>query len=134
VRFGRLTEDPFHAQLGIANLTAIWPNLAERGVHYFLLTDAVEHPDQGGDYQRAVPGARVTIVRLEVPLDIVHDRLRGRESSESLEWHPHGSGELQRLMTDRGVGDVVIRLGAESPRELAVLIADALGSRPDWLR
>jgi hypothetical protein len=33
VRFGRLTEDPFHAQLGIANLTAIWPNLAERGVH-----------------------------------------------------------------------------------------------------
>ena len=74
-------DDPFHAQLGIANLTAIWPNLAERGVHYLLLTDAVEHPGQRDDYQRAVPGARVTIVRLEVPLDIVHDRLRGRRSA-----------------------------------------------------
>ena len=124
-------DDPFHAQLGIANLKAIWPNFAERSVHYLLLTDAVEHPDQRNDFLRAVPGGRVTIVRLEIPLQIVHERLRGRESGASLEWHLHRSGELQRLMTDRGVGDIVLTLGEESPAEIAALIAYALRSRPN---
>lgn len=121
-------DDPFHARLGMANLTAIWPNFAERGVHYLLLADVVEHPDQRDEYRRAVPGAEVTVVRLEIPLAIVHDRLRARDSGASHAWYLERSGELQQLMTDRGVGDIVLTLDQESPQEIAALIANALRS------
>lgn len=88
-------DDPFHARLGLTNLRAVWPHFAERGARWLLLTDAVEHPDQRADYEHAVPDATITIVRLNVPLDRVQERLRGRESGESLEWHLHRSDELQ---------------------------------------
>lgn len=122
-------DDPFHARLGMTNLSAIWPHFAERGARWLLLTDAVEHPDQRADYERAVPGAAVTIVRLNVPLHRVHERLRGRESGESLEWHLHRSGELQQLMTERGVGDIVVTVDDHSAQAIARLMLDRIDQR-----
>lgn len=118
--------DPFHAGLGMANLAAIWPQFARSGVHWLLLADVVEQPGQRADYQRAIPGADVVIVRLEVDLDRVHDRLRGRETGDSLDWHLHRSGELQQLMTERGIGDVVVTVDAQDPAAVAELIMEHL--------
>lgn len=122
-------DDPFHARLGMANLAAIWPQYARRGVRWLLLADVVEHPGQRADYQRAVPGAEIVIVRLEVDLERVRQRLRGRETGPSLDWHLHRSGELQHLMTDRGIGDLVITVDDQDPRAVAQLIFDGLQRR-----
>lgn len=119
-------EDPFHAELGMANLSAIWPEFASRGARWLVLSDVVEHPDQRISYQRAIPDSVTTIVRLEVPLARVHERLRRRESGESLDWHLHRSGELQQLMTERGVGDIVITVDGHSPGEVAAMIFTAV--------
>lgn len=127
-------SDPFHAGLGIANLAAIWPRFAQQGVRWLLLADVVEQPGQRADYESAIPGADVIIVRLEVPLDRVHKRLRGRESGDSLQWHLHRSGELQHLMVERAIGDIVIAVDDHGPAAVAQLIFTALrattGSRP----
>jgi ribose 1,5-bisphosphokinase PhnN len=115
-------DDLFHARLGLTNLSAIWPHFAERGTTWLLLTDAVEHSGQRSGYQEAIPASVTIIVRLDVPLDRVHERLRGRESGESLAWHLRRAGELQKMMTRRGVGDVVIKVDDQSPREVAELV------------
>ncbi|WP_091525544.1 hypothetical protein [Microlunatus soli] len=115
-------DDPFHMRLAMANLAAIWPQFADRGARWLLLADVVEQPDQRADYQRAVPGAKIIIVRLDVPLDRVRARLRGRERDDSLDWHLHRSGELQQLMTDRGIGDIVVPVDDHGPEQVAELI------------
>jgi hypothetical protein len=118
--------DPFHAGLGLANLQAIWPQFAVRGARWLLLTDAVEHPAQRAVYEHAVPGAAVIIVRLDVPIDRVHRQLRGREVGSSLEWHLKRSVELQSMMTERGVGDLIVPIDGQKPPEVARLILDAV--------
>lgn len=122
-------DDPFHARLGLANLSSIWPHFAERGARWLLLTDAVEHPDQRADYEHAVPDSEIIVVRLNLPLDRVHERLRGRESGESLKWHLHRSGELQQLMTERGIGDVVVTVDDHDPKAVAQLMLDKIDQR-----
>lgn len=122
-------DDPFHMRLGMANLGGMWPHFAERGARWLLLADVVEHSDQREDYRRAVPGAEVVIVRLDVPLDRVRDRLRVRERDESLAWHLHRSGELQQIMTERGVGDIVIAVEDHDPATVADMILDGVQRR-----
>lgn len=119
-------EDPFHARLGLANLSVIWPHFAERGAQWLLLTDAVEHPDQRRVYDEAIPGAVTIVVRLDVPLNRVHERLRGRESGGSLAWHLQRSGELQQMMTERGVGDIIVTVDDQDPGQVAALMLDAI--------
>ncbi|WP_427893146.1 zeta toxin family protein [Kribbella sp. GL6] len=120
------SNDPFHTQLGLTNLSAIWPQFAERGARWLLLTDIVEHPDQRTDYEAALPGAQIVVVRLDVPLDRLHERLRRRESGESLTWHLHRSVELHQLMTERGVGDIVITVDGEDPQQVATLMLEKI--------
>lgn len=119
-------DDLFHMELGYANLAAIWPQFAARGARWLLLTDAVERPEQRARYETAVPGARVVVVRLQVPLERIHAQLRRRETGGSLDWHLKRSVVLQSLMVERGVGDVVVPVDGESPAEVAALVLDAV--------
>jgi len=119
-------DDPFHMGLGYANLAAIWPQFEARGAQWLLLTDAVERPEQRVRYERAVPHARVVVVRLDVPLERVHAQLRRRETGGSLDWHLERSVVLQSLMVERGVGDVVVPVDGESPGEVATLVLDVV--------
>lgn len=118
--------DPFHAGLGVANLGAIWPHFAQRGARWLLLSDVVEHPAQRTVYESAVPDATVIIVRLDVPIERVHRQLREREVGGSLDWHLKRSVELRSMMTERGVGDVVIPVDGDKPHEVASRILDAI--------
>jgi energy-coupling factor transporter ATP-binding protein EcfA2 len=115
-------DDPFHMRLGLRNLRAIWPHFAERGARWLLLADIVEHPDQRSAYEAAIPGPLMVILRLDVPLERVHERLRRRESGESLAWHLHRSGELHRMMTERGVGDIIVAVDDHDPAQVATLM------------
>lgn len=119
-------DDPFHTRLGLTNLSATWPHFAERGARWLLLTDIVEHPDQRSDYEGAIPGALTVILRLDVPLDRVHERLRRRESGESLAWHLHRSDELHQIMTERGVGDIIIAVDDQAPPQVATLMLEQI--------
>jgi energy-coupling factor transporter ATP-binding protein EcfA2 len=126
-------DDPFNARLGLTNLSAIWPHFAERGARWLLLTDAVEQPKQRKVYEEAIPGAATIIVRLNVPLDRVHQRLRRRETGGSLEWHLHRSRELQQMMTERGVGDITVTVDDHGPEQVAALMLDEIQQYRDTL-
>src|SRR5699024_1692067 len=71
--------DQFGARLGYRNLAAIWPNLMDVGIRCVLIADVVESRGQIREYENAMPGASVTIVRLDVPMSELLRRLEGRE-------------------------------------------------------
>ncbi len=84
--------DRFGVRLGYRNLAAIWPNLLDAGIRCVVLADVVEAREQVREYEAAMPGATVTVVRLHVAPEELVRRLHGRESEESLEtlapWTP----------------------------------------------
>ncbi len=114
--------DPFAENLGRANLAAVWPNYLRRGIRWLVLADVVEQQSQRELYQQAMPGARIVIVRLDTPLDLIRQRLLARETEASIGWHLDRSEELQTIMVDRRIGDIVIEVADRSPAEVAASI------------
>ena len=123
-------DDRFSARLGFRNLAAIWPNLLAAGATCVVLADVVEDMDQRKTYQDLMPGAEVTIVRLNVPLDLVAERLAQRESGADLEWSVRRAPELQAIMERAAIGDLVIDVGSRLPQSVATEIADHLALLP----
>jgi broad-specificity NMP kinase len=114
--------DRFHSALGLRNLSAVWVNYAAAGARRLILADVVESPAGRAQYAAAVPGATVTIARLRAPLSTIADRLRGRESGDSLRWHVNRAGELTEIMDREAVGDFLVDTDARSREAIALEI------------
>lgn len=121
--------DPFGARLGYRNLAAIWPNLMDVGIRCVLIADVVESRGQIREYENAMPGASVTIVRLDVPMSELLRRLEGREGEHTIEWYVRRAPELQGIMEREGVGDVVINVGGQEAEAVASEILARTGLR-----
>lgn len=119
--------DRFAARLGFRNLAAIWPNLRELGLRCVVVADVVEHPSQFAQYETAMPGTKAIVVRLDVDLALIGERLARRESGESLAWSLLRAPELHGIMERAGVGDLVIDVGQRTPDEIAEEIVARLG-------
>ena len=121
--------DRFGAQLGYDNLAAIWPNLVRAGVQVVVIADVVEDRQESRcAYLTAMPGAEPTIVRLNVPMNLVFSRLRHRERTpQDLAWSLNRAPELQEIMEAGAVEDLLIDVGQRSPEEIANEIIDRLG-------
>lgn len=116
--------DPFATQIGYRNLAAMWPNL--RAVHprVLILADVVETRGQLAEYEVALPGTRITIVRLDVPMPLILARLDTRERPGTLAWYRRRAPELQEVMEREQVADLVIDAGDRSPDAIAREIVD----------
>ena len=49
----------------------------------------------------------------------MRERLRGRESGETVDWYLSRTAELDAAMAAAGVGDVVVEVGRRTPDEVA---------------
>lgn len=123
-------DDPFGTRIGYRNLAAIWPNLREVEPRVVILADVVEHREQAGVYEAALPGTRVSVVRLDVPMHLVLERLDARETAATIEWYRHRAPELQALMEREVVGDFVIDVGEGTPNRVAQEILHETGIVP----
>lgn len=122
--------DPFGAQLGLRNLAACWQNVAPLGVRTVVISDVVEDMAQRAEYERAIPGSDVTIVRLDVPLEVIFERLEERESEATIEWYRERAPQLQAIMERGRVGNIVIDVGHRTPDDIAREIIARCGLTP----
>jgi adenylylsulfate kinase len=122
-------NDPFHYQLGLRNLASVGAAYRDAGATCLVVIDVVEHRRQIADYEEAIPGGSVTIVRLRVPMTTIERRLRGRNSGASLAWHLARAPELERIFDENQIEDLAIDCGDRTPAEIAVEIADRMGLR-----
>ncbi len=119
--------DRFSSGLGHRNLAAIWPNLLGAGVRCVVLADVVEEPAQAETYAGLMPGSTIAVVRLDVPLPLINERLRQRERTpEDLAWSAARAPELQDIMETAGIGDLVIDVGVRAPEDIVVEIIERL--------
>lgn len=67
------------ASLVYQNLGALWSNFSAVGASRLLLAGLLEHRSELRLVSEAVPGAKVTVVRLQAPLSVLEQRIRLRE-------------------------------------------------------
>jgi hypothetical protein len=109
--------------------TATWPNLLEAGIRCAMIADVVENRAQSLiAYEQAMPGAAIAIVRLEVPLVLIQERLTRRERTpEDLAWSQARAPELQAIMERERVEDVLIAVGERAPGDVAEEVLQRCG-------
>ena len=120
--------DRFSSGLGLRNLAAIWPNFLAAGVRCVVIADVMEDRSQTATHAGHMPGSAVTVVRLDVPMPLIHERLRQRERTPGdLAWSVARAPELQAIMENAGIGDLVIEVGTRTPEEIAAEIIERTG-------
>ena len=124
-----LANDRFRVALGLRNLAAVWANYRQERAERLVLADIVERRADVEGYRQVIPGAAITVVRLEATLPTIERRLRGRESGASLVWHLRRAAELASLMERNHVGDLLI---ATDERAVQGIARETL-ARTHWL-
>jgi hypothetical protein len=123
-------DDRFGSRLGRRNTAAVIANYLAEGARILVLADVIEHSGDVDDYRRMVPDARITVVRLDVPMDAIFERLDAREPESTIAWHRNRAPELQAIMERERIGDLVIDVGQRSPIAVATEIARCLALIP----
>lgn len=126
----RAADDPFGAQVGLANLTAVWNNYAGAGAKRLIIARVIESRDDLAGLRQALPEANITVVRLRASVTTIQTRVRGREIGGALEWHLARASELAELMDARKVEDVLVEAEERDPASIAHDILARVG----WLR
>jgi ASCH domain len=116
-------DDEFQITLGFANLAAVWGNCAAAGARCLIIPSLMGGGDDMAAIRLAVPGAEVFVVRLTAPLEVIQERIRGREITEaSLNWHLQRAADLVNTMPVERREDAVVstegRRAAEIAREV----------------
>ena len=116
--------DRFGSQVGLRHLAVMAASYRVLAIPIFILADVIE---TGADqHARAMPGYEITVVRLAVSIEQLHERLRLRETEAQYGWHENRARELTEIMERNGIGDVVIQVSDEDPEAIALMIAERL--------
>jgi hypothetical protein len=113
--------DRFGYAVAEEGLRALWRVYRGAGHHRLLLARVVEDQDQLGIVERAVPGARLRLMRFVASPETIAKRLREREIGSGLAWHLQRSAEIARATLGEPVDaersvpeiarDVLVRAG-----------------------
>ncbi|HSC51198.1 MAG TPA: hypothetical protein VLD16_13120 [Gaiellaceae bacterium] len=120
-------DDPHNEAIAERALAAVYRVYREAGVRRLLLPRVLMYPRHLELVARAVPEAVLTTVWLDVPDDVLAERLAGRESGAGVGWHLDRAREINasgmRELTDLQVD------GERAPPQIA---AELLG-HVHWL-
>lgn len=113
--------DRFNHELELKNLQSVAANYRDVGIRRFILAGVLEDPTEVQRYRFALGGGKLTVIRLDPPLDVVQERLRNRHDPDSAElaWHLHRSGELHGILSTARLEAHVMAVGRQRPDNVA---------------
>lgn len=117
--FPRPKDDPFHRNLGQKNLAAVAGNYLEADIKNFIIPNVIENQQDIEDINVAIPGSKVLVVRLNAKPETLQERLRARESGETLKWYLNRAAELSEQLERSNLEDMVIDTDNKSIEQLA---------------
>jgi len=79
-------DDPWNERLVHQNLACMWSNFSRAGVDRLIVGRVLEARSLLRHLAEAVPGARITVVRLRVRLEVLEARIRAREAARDSDW------------------------------------------------
>ena len=119
--------DRFNSRLGHRNLADLARNSRAAGSERFVIADVVESRADRENYQWAIPGAVVTVVRLAVDPEENRRRIAYRAAGNDDPWEVERAAELVGIMEANDVADVVIDTTSRSPGAVARDILSRIG-------
>ena len=121
-------DDPQGTRVAEAALAAVAPIYAGAGLDRLVLPRVIERPRHLELVRAALPGARIQVAWLEVPLATIAERLAGREVGSALEWHVERAAEIVRNASAHDLFDFVV----DGDRPVRDVAGDVL-ERAGWL-
>lgn len=121
------TGDRFNSILAFKNLSVIWPNYCEMGIQHVIIPNVIENREEIEQFNKAVPKAEITVVRLTAEISTLHKRLENRETGDMLAWHRKRAIELTEIFALQKVEDFII----DTEDKSISIVADEVLSK--WL-
>ena len=121
-------DDPQGTRVAEAALAAVAPVYAEAGLQRLLLPRVIERPRHLELVKAAVPGARIQVAWLEVPLATIATRLARREVGSALDWHVRRAEEIVGNASGHDLFDFAV----DGDRPVRAVAGDVL-VRAGWL-
>jgi hypothetical protein len=122
-------DDPWNERLTHRNLACMWFNFHAVGADRLILARVLEHRSLLCRIAEAVPGAAVTVVRLQAPLAVLQARIRAREGSDP-GWFLEAAVHTAKVLEQARVEDHLVDNADRPPAEVAEEVLRLLG----WLR
>ncbi len=114
-------------RLGLRNLARVWTNYAAAGAERLIIVDVVQRRDDANDYQRAVSGAKINLVRLRASVETLHRRLEGRQVGSA--WNGTVRVPFQAAHMERdNVDDIVV----DTEGKTVLVLAAEMLQRAGW--
>jgi hypothetical protein len=92
-------DDPENERVSHRNLACMWANFRQAGADRLILARGLHDRSPLQRVTEAVPGAQITVVRLQASLAVLHERIRSREASDPswyLDAATHGAQVLEQ--------------------------------------
>jgi hypothetical protein len=112
------------------NLSSLWANFRAAGARRLVVAGVVERSTDLAAYQRAVPGARITLCRLLASEPTRRTRLQRREIGAGLEWHLQRTTELDAILNIAALHDFTVLNDDRTVREVALEVLRLAGWLP----
>jgi predicted nuclease with RNAse H fold len=122
--FPEPADDPWNERLTHQNLAALWSNFKAAGAQRLILARVLEVRSGLRCIEHAVPGAEITVARLQAPLPVIEQRIETREASDA-SWYLGAARSLHESMSLSPVEDHLVD-NEGPPREVARAILERL--------
>ncbi|HVE77033.1 MAG TPA: AAA family ATPase [Actinomycetota bacterium] len=121
-------DDHHNQRLIVENLSAIWPNLRRAHARRLVLARVIEDRSGLDAYEKAIPGAAITIVRLKASSETLKERIQAREEGDlSREWHLARTIELDLILDKSRPEDHLVVNEGKSLNEVAREVLAVVG-------
>ena len=121
-------DDPWNERVSHRNLACVWANFRQAGADRLILTRVLETRSLLRRVTRAVPGAQITVVRLQAPLAVLHERIRSREASDP-SWYLEAATSTAQVLEQAGVEDHLV----DNENRPATAVAEEVLHQVGWL-
>lgn len=122
-------DDPWNERLVHANLACMWSYLAAAGARCLVVCRVLEARSLLRHIAAAVPGAQITVIRLQAPLSLLHARVRAREAGDP-GWYLEAATYLAGKLETAGVEDHTVDNDGRPPGEVAAEVLRVAGWPP----
>ena len=121
-------DDPENERVSHRNLACMWANFRQAGADRLILARGLHDRRPLQRLTEAVPGARITVVRLRAPLAVLHERIRSREASDP-GWYLDAATHAAQVLEHADFEDHLV----DNENRPATVVAAEVLHRVGWL-
>ncbi len=114
----------FNRSLAIANLKAVWANFYAAGVRRLILARMIESAEDLEQYRAAFPNARIMFCLMQVPPELIQERLTIREQGSARDFLLNITNQIAERIAMLDLPGIVVQNGQRPLKEVALEVLE----------